>query len=134
MIVFASGCFDLFHAGHAEFLARARTLGDMLVIGLDTDESVRACKGGGRPICTYAEREIVLNSNRNVFAVHPFCGAEGLHSLLRRIKPEIVVKGPDYSSNAAEASIISEWGGKFATLSSSCSLRTSAIIERVKSQ
>lgn len=133
MIVFASGCFDLLHAGHADFLSRARSLGDLLIVGLDTDESVRLCKGAGHPICTYEERLAVLEACRDVFSVHPFCGADGLHELLRRIKPNIVAKGSDYTAEAAEAAVVQEWGGQFIILPSR-SLRTSDIIERIKSQ
>lgn len=133
MIVFASGCFDLFHAGHADFLGRARKLGDLLIVGLDTDESVRRCKGAGHPICTYEEREAVLASHRDVFAVHPFCGVDGLHELLRKLRPAIVVKGADYTADAAEAGIVREWGGQFVVLPSR-SLRTSEIIQRIRSR
>ena len=124
--------FDLFHAGHADLLHRARLLGDVLIVGLDTNASVRLCKGR-LPVCSYEEREVVLKACRDVSMVYPFFGHHGLHALLRRVKPDIVVKGADYTSTAAEAAVVAEWGGRFIVLPSR-SPRTSEIIERIRAQ
>lgn len=114
--VFTNGCFDLFHAGHVFFLSRCRALGDRLVVGLNTDESVRRLKGPMRPICTFAERSQVLLGCRYVDEVLGFDEPTPCR-LIRQLRPEIIVKGPGYSNtNMPEAVVVEEYGGRVVLL------------------
>ena len=110
--VFTNGCFDLFHAGHVLFLSRCRVLGDRLVVGLNTDDSVRRLKGPTRPICTFAERSQVLLGCRYVDEVFGFDEPTPCR-LIRQLRPEIIVKGPGYSiANMPEVAVVEEYGGR----------------------
>lgn len=101
--VFTSGCFDIVHAGHVQFLERARALGDRLIVGLNSDDSIRRLKGPERPWNPYGEREAVLKALRSVDAVIPF-DEDTPAVLLMAIRPDIAVKGPGYSIEN-----VSEW-------------------------
>ena len=94
-IVFTNGCFDLLHPGHIHLLHRARALGDRLVIGLNTDASVRRLKGPGRPIVSEQDRAAVLSALGSVDMVVPFEEDTPL-SLIEALRPDILVKGGDY--------------------------------------
>jgi D-beta-D-heptose 7-phosphate kinase/D-beta-D-heptose 1-phosphate adenosyltransferase len=95
-IVFTNGCFDILHAGHVMLLEAARGLGDMLVVGLNTDESVRGLKGSGRPVMPLASRAACLAALRCVDLVVPFDEPTPA-SLVDALEPDILVKGGDYS-------------------------------------
>jgi len=94
-VVFTNGCFDLIHGGHIEFLQKARDLGDLLIIGLNSDGSVRKIKGDGRPIKTAEERANILSSLKNVDYITVFDDLTP-ENLIREIRPDILVKGDDY--------------------------------------
>ena len=94
-VVFTNGCFDLLHPGHVEFLAEARALGDALVVGLNSDASVRRLKGAGRPWVVEADRAAVLAGLRSVDAVTLFDEDTPLE-LIRALLPDVLVKGGDY--------------------------------------
>jgi formyltetrahydrofolate-dependent phosphoribosylglycinamide formyltransferase len=95
-LVFTNGCFDLLHAGHVRYLAEARALGDALVIGLNSDASVRALKGQGRPLNSAEDRAEVLAGLRSVDAVAVFEG-ERATALIETIRPHVYAKGGDYT-------------------------------------
>ncbi len=95
MVVFTNGCFDILHGGHIEFLQKAKSLGDILVVGLNTDESVRNLKGEGRPIKTENERANILSALKFVDYITLFNEATP-EKLIREIRPDILVKGDDY--------------------------------------
>jgi rfaE bifunctional protein nucleotidyltransferase chain/domain len=95
-VVFTNGCFDLLHRGHVEYLASARALGDFLVIGLNSDASVRRLKGSGRPVNSEEDRAYVLAGLESVDAVTIFPEDTPLE-LIRAVLPEVLVKGGDYS-------------------------------------
>lgn len=95
-IVFTNGCFDLIHPGHVLYLTEARSLGDVLVVGLNSDASVRALKGPGRPILGEVERAIVLLALRSVDYISIFSEPTPLQ-LIRSVRPDILVKGGDYA-------------------------------------
>jgi D-glycero-beta-D-manno-heptose 1-phosphate adenylyltransferase len=95
-VVLANGCFDLLHVGHVRYLEDARAQGDFLVVALNTDESVRALKGPGRPVVTLRERAEVLRSLRCVDLVTSF-GENTLEATLREIRPDVHAKGTDYT-------------------------------------
>ena len=94
-VVFTNGCFDIIHAGHVQYLAQARQLGDLLVIGLNTDESVQRLKGPLRPICPEEDRAIVLAALACVDYVTLF-DEETPKELIEELRPDILVKGKDY--------------------------------------
>lgn len=112
ILVFAGGCFDLLHYGHLTMLARARGLGDRLIVGLNTDESIRGLKGPARPIVCYAHRYECLKAVRWVDDVIPIVDATPCE-LLRMLKPEVVVKGPGYDRDRMpESAIVESYGGR----------------------
>jgi rfaE bifunctional protein nucleotidyltransferase chain/domain len=130
MIVFTNGCFDLFHCGHADFLRRCRELGSRLVVGLNSDDSVRRLKGPSRPICTQEERIGVLRELRAVDDVCVFHEDDPCN-LIRRIMPHIIVKGPGYSeANMPEAAIVKAYGGRVVILEGP-QISSSDIVERI---
>ena len=94
-VVFTNGCFDLLHPGHVEYLAQARTLGDVLVVGVNSDASVRRLKGAGRPLVVEADRAAVLAGLRSVDAVTVFDEDTPLE-LISALLPDVLVKGGDY--------------------------------------
>ena len=128
--VFTNGCFDIFHAGHVNFLRQCRQLGKRLIVGINCDQTVRALKGPTRPICTLAERAAVVASCRYVNEVHAFHEPTPCE-LIRRLRPEIIVKGPGYSpENMPEAAIITEWGGQVIILDGPA-ISTTGIVQRI---
>jgi D-beta-D-heptose 7-phosphate kinase/D-beta-D-heptose 1-phosphate adenosyltransferase len=95
-VVFTNGCFDLIHGGHIEFLQKAKSLGDLLVIGLNSDHSVRSLKGDGRPIKSETERANILSALKYVDYITIF-DEETPEHLIGEIRPDILVKGDDYN-------------------------------------
>jgi rfaE bifunctional protein nucleotidyltransferase chain/domain len=95
-LVFTNGCFDLLHVGHVRYLQAARALGDALVVGLNSDASVRALKGDGRPVNTEADRAEVLAALECVDFVTIF-GGERVTGLIGQIRPQVYAKGGDYT-------------------------------------
>ena len=95
-LVFTNGCYDCLHPGHVAFLADARALGDRLIVGLNSDESVRRLKGAGRPVFNVEERRLMLEALRVVDEVRVFHSEEELAELVRAIGPDLLVKGVEY--------------------------------------
>lgn len=110
-VVFTNGCFDLLHPGHVRLLEAARGLGDVLVVAINSDESVRGLKGPTRPILPETERAEVLASFAAVDAVTVF-GEETPCPLLEKLLPDILVKGSDWSHWIAGREIVEEAGGQ----------------------
>ncbi len=94
-IVFTNGCFDLLHPGHIDYLAKARALGDVLIIGLNDDNSIQRLKGSTRPVNPLAVRIIMLAALKSVDLVVPFSEDTPL-KLISALMPDILVKGGDY--------------------------------------
>ena len=94
-LVFTNGCFDLLHRGHVEYLFAARALGDALVVGLNTDASVRRLKGAGRPVNREQDRAIVLAGLACIDAVSLF-DEDTPRELIQALRPDVLVKGGDY--------------------------------------
>ena len=94
-VVFTNGCFDVLHPGHVEHLAQAKAFGDVLVVGLNSDASVRRLKGAGRPLVREADRAAVLAALRSVDAVTLFDEDTPLE-LISTLLPDVLVKGGDY--------------------------------------
>ncbi len=95
-LVFTNGCFDILHRGHVECLAAARALGDMLVVGLNTDASVARLKGAHRPYASLDDRVAVLAALASVDAVTPF-DSDTPRALIAALLPDVLVKGGDYA-------------------------------------
>lgn len=115
-IVFTNGCFDLLHLGHIDYLSRAADLGDVLLIGLNTDASVSRLKGPGRPITDERSRGMILASLAFVTAVIYFDEATP-YELIRTVQPDILVKGSDYRAEEVVGyDIVTGKGGRVVTL------------------
>jgi len=128
--VFTNGCFDLFHAGHVDLLRQARSLGDRLVVGINSDDSVRTLKGSSRPIHPMSDRCQIVAACRYVDEVHVFHELTPCN-LIRQFRPHIIAKGPGYGEhNMPEAGVIREWGGKVVILNGP-QISTTSIIERI---
>jgi D-beta-D-heptose 7-phosphate kinase/D-beta-D-heptose 1-phosphate adenosyltransferase len=94
-IVFTNGCFDILHRGHVEYLCRAKSLGDILVVGLNSDKSIKKIKGDKRPINNETDRAIVLSAIQFVDFVIIF-EEENPYNLIKEIRPHVLVKGGDW--------------------------------------
>jgi D-glycero-beta-D-manno-heptose 1-phosphate adenylyltransferase len=115
-IVFTNGCFDILHRGHIEYLSQARDKGAVLVIGLNSDESVKKIKGEGRPVQDQESRALVLASLRFVDAVILF-DEDTPYELIGHVKPDVLVKGSDYTEeNIVGADIVKAGGGEVFTI------------------
>jgi rfaE bifunctional protein nucleotidyltransferase chain/domain len=111
-IVFTNGCFDILHVGHIRYLAQARKLGDILVVGLNTDRSVRAIKGEKRPIVSENERAEVLSALKVVDYVVLFDEPAPL-ALIKALKPTILAKGADWEEDKIiGGDVVKQSGGK----------------------
>ena len=98
-LVLANGCFDLLHVGHVRYLQAARALGDALVVGLNSDDSVRRLKGPGRPVMPAAERAELVAAVHGVDAVVVF-EEDSADALIARLRPDVHAKGTDYTTES----------------------------------
>jgi D-beta-D-heptose 7-phosphate kinase / D-beta-D-heptose 1-phosphate adenosyltransferase len=131
-IVFTNGCFDLLHRGHINYLNQAKSFGDILIIGLNSDQSVSRLKGPNRPINSLEDRAQILAALSCVDHIIPFDG-DTPHDLIRVIKPEVYVKGGDYTvETLPEAALVNELGGKLEILPYLDDHSTTSIIERIR--
>ena len=112
-LVFTNGVFDILHAGHVTYLQQARALGDMLVVGVNSDDSVRRLnKGPNRPVNTVADRILVLEALKCVDGAIEF-GEDTPVEIIRRLRPDIHVKGGDYDPEAMpETPVVRSYGGE----------------------
>lgn len=132
-IVFTNGCFDLLHAGHVTYLEAARNAGDRLILGLNTDRSVKALKGPTRPIIHESDRARVLAALEAVDAVILFDEDTPLE-LIKAIKPDVIAKGSDYTeSQVVGATEVKSWGGKVALIPIVPGRSTTGILEKLVS-
>jgi D-beta-D-heptose 7-phosphate kinase/D-beta-D-heptose 1-phosphate adenosyltransferase len=98
-VVMTNGCFDILHAGHVDVLLAARALGDILIVAVNDDASVRDLKGSGRPVFPLDERVKMLCALRPVDAAIPFAGETAVH-VVHAVQPDVYVKGGDYDPDA----------------------------------
>jgi rfaE bifunctional protein nucleotidyltransferase chain/domain len=113
-IVLANGCFDLFHVGHIRYLAGAKALGDILIVGINSDEQVRKLKGKNRPLMPENERAEIVSALRFVDFVTIF-PEPTVTELIRAIRPDFHAKGTDYTTETVpEREIVREYGGQVA--------------------
>ena len=132
-IVFTNGCFDLLHPGHVTYLAQARSLGDLLVVGLDTDASVRSLKGDSRPILPESARAKNLTALRSVDYVCFFSNGDP-EPLIKIVKPDVLVKGGDWSPEQIRGSeFVLSYGGEVKSLSFIEGFSTTSIVEKIQS-
>ena len=111
-IVFTNGCFDILHVGHVRYLKEAKALGDILILGLNSDSSVKSLKGSNRPINNESDRAEVLNALKAIDYVVIF-DEKTAENIVGEVKPDIYAKGGDYSIDTLpEAKIVAEHGGK----------------------
>jgi rfaE bifunctional protein nucleotidyltransferase chain/domain len=113
-ITLANGCFDLLHVGHVRYLQAAKQLGGRLVVAINSDDSVRALKGAGRPLMPAEERAEILAALADVDAVVIF-PEHDVRALIREIHPDVQAKGTDYTTaSVPEADAVREYGGQVA--------------------
>jgi rfaE bifunctional protein nucleotidyltransferase chain/domain len=114
VVVFSNGCFDLLHAGHIRYLESAKKEGDVLIVGINGDRSVRELKGPGRPLMPEAERAEIISALECVDHVLIFQDST-VDNLLLRLKPDVHAKGTDYSyENVPERETVLSYGGRIA--------------------
>jgi D-beta-D-heptose 7-phosphate kinase/D-beta-D-heptose 1-phosphate adenosyltransferase len=131
-VVFTNGCFDLLHGGHIKFLEESRRLGDILVVALDSDASVRQVKGEGRPVISEDQRLRILAALSAVDYVTIFT-SDQLPELLAGIRPDILTKGSTYSrEQVAGREIVQGYGGAVKVLPITDSVSISTLIERIR--
>ncbi|MCK5540046.1 MAG: D-glycero-beta-D-manno-heptose 1-phosphate adenylyltransferase [Deltaproteobacteria bacterium] len=130
-VVFTNGCFDLLHPGHVSYLASARALGDLLVIGLNSDVSVRRLKGEKRPIMAEEARSQLLAALACVDYVTIF-GEDDPYQLISLLKPDILVKGGDWdTASIVGRDLVEARGGKVYSLPFVDEYSTTAIVEEI---
>jgi rfaE bifunctional protein nucleotidyltransferase chain/domain len=133
-IVFTNGCFDILHLGHIDYLSKAKDLGDILVVGLNTDLSVSKIKGPTRPIQDEISRSMVLAALGFVDAV-VFFGEETPYNLIKTTQPEILVKGADYKpEDIVGYDIVKNKGGEIVTIEFLEGYSTTAIERKILGQ
>lgn len=131
-VVFTNGCFDLLHPGHVSYLRAARSLGDALVVGLNSDSSVRKLKGPSRPVVSQGDRALMLEALDSVDAVIVFAEETPI-DLMRVLRPAVYVKGGDYRiEDLPEAEVAAEIGAEVKILPFETGYSTTALIERIK--
>jgi len=131
-IVFTNGCFDILHRGHVEYLAQAASVGDVLVIGLNSDISVRSIKGKNRPVLDEYARAILLASLSFVTAVILF-SEDTPYELIKKVNPDVLVKGSDYKAeDIVGYDIVKANGGEVVTIDFIEGYSTTSIIDKLK--
>ena len=131
-VVFTNGVFDLLHRGHAEYLEEARALGDRLVVGVNTDASVRRLKGPSRPIVGEQDRAALVRALACVDLVVLF-DDDTPQRLIESVKPDVLVKGADYAPETIVGrEFVESHGGKVTTIPLREGLSTSEIVKRIK--
>ncbi len=132
-IVFTNGCFDLLHIGHVRYLEQAKSLGDLLIVGVNTDASVQKLKGPTRPIQNENDRAEILAALESVDHTILF-GEETPIDLIKKIKPDVLVKGGDWKIEQIVGSdFVMSYGGRVQSLQFIQGRSTTSIIEKSKS-
>jgi rfaE bifunctional protein nucleotidyltransferase chain/domain len=131
-LVFTNGCFDILHRGHIEYLEQAKSLGDYLVIGLNSDSSVKRIKGNSRPINNENDRAYVLNSLEIIDAIILFT-EDTPYNIIKEIVPDFLVKGGDWKEDEiVGADIVKKAGGKVISLKFVENYSTTGTINKLK--
>ncbi len=133
-IAFANGCFDVLHVGHLRYLQDAARQADVLVVGINGDESVRALKGAGRPVMSEAERAELISAIRDVSYVTIFHDRSP-GRLIGDLKPDVHCKGTDYTPESVpEGEIVRAYGGRVAIVGDAKEHSTSEMLRRMKAE
>jgi D-beta-D-heptose 7-phosphate kinase/D-beta-D-heptose 1-phosphate adenosyltransferase len=133
-IVFTNGCFDLLHVGHVTYLAEAAACGDVLVVGVNSDNSVRQLKGSGRPVIGEADRAALLAALACVDAVVVFEDSTP-HRLLELLRPDVLIKGGTYSPDEVVGrEVVAAYGGEIRVAGMVDGISTTKIVESIGSQ
>lgn len=130
-IVFTNGCFDLLHLGHVDYLEKARNLGDILIVGLNSDHSVKRLKGPSRPILDEYARARILSSMEFVSAVVIF-EEDTPYELIKFVEPNILVKGGDYENKEIVGSDLIQPNGKVETIPLIEGYATTNLVEKIR--
>ncbi len=131
-IVFTNGCFDILHAGHIKLLKKAKKLGDVLIVGINKDKSIKKIKGKDRPIMDEKQRIEIISAIEFVDYVVPF-GDTTPEKLIKMIKPDIIVKGGDYKKDEVVGKdIVEKYGGKVYIFPLVKNISTTKIINKIK--
>lgn len=131
-VVFTNGCFDILHRGHIEYLRKAKALGDILIVGVNTDSSVRRIKGPDRPVVDENDRAHVLAALAAVDYVCLF-GEDTPYELIRALVPDILVKGADWPvEKVVGKDVVEAAGGSVQTIDFLPDRSTTAILERIR--
>jgi rfaE bifunctional protein nucleotidyltransferase chain/domain len=131
-VVFTNGCFDLLHPGHIHLLQASKAFGDLLIVAINTDDSIRGLKGAGRPIYSEQERAYILSALACVDYVVLFHEPTPI-PLLERLKPEILVKGAHYSHQEVVGwNVVEAYGGRIERAPIMEGLSTTGAIERIR--
>jgi len=131
-IVFTNGCFDILHRGHVEYLAKAASFGDVMIMGLNSDSSVRSIKGPERPVQDERTRSLVLASLQFVSAVTLF-QEDTPYELIKKVQPDFLVKGADYKpEDIVGYDILKAKGGEVKTIELVEGYSTTGIINKLK--
>ncbi len=131
-VVFTNGCFDILHAGHVTYLSEAKKLGDILVVGVNSDASVSRLKGPGRPVNNVSDRLLLLAALESVDYVVAF-EEDTPFDLIKAVRPDVLVKGGDYSvKDIVGADVVASYGGSTTTIPFVPGKSTTGIIERMK--
>jgi len=130
-VVFTNGCFDILHSGHIQYLEQAKALGDILVLGLNSDDSVRRIKGAPRPIVSEKDRAFVVAALQCVDLVVIF-EQDTPYELIRLLKPDILVKGGDWKpEDIVGADIVQAYGGKVLSLPYRLGISTTELFRKI---
>ncbi len=130
-IVFANGCFDVLHVGHVRYLESAKTLGDLLIVGINSDAQTRRLKGKGRPLIPQDQRAEIISSIEAVDLVTIF-DEPTVTELLLAVKPDIHAKGTDYTEDSVpERDVVRSFGGRVAIVGDPKDHSSSEMVERL---
>jgi D-glycero-beta-D-manno-heptose 1-phosphate adenylyltransferase len=131
-VAFANGCFDVLHVGHVRYLRGARAEADLLVVGVNGDESVRRLKGAGRPVLAEADRALLVAAQKAVDFVVVF-PEDDVTDLLLRLRPDVHCKGTDYTPETVpECAVVRSYGGRVAIVGDPKNHDTRELIARIR--
>lgn len=131
-VVLTNGCFDLLHAGHVKVLERAKRLGDLLIVALNSDASVRRLKGRARPLIGQRDRALMLAALESVTYVTIF-SEDTPRRVIQRLRPDVLVKGADWRTQAIVGrDLVKRWGGRLVRVPLLKGYSTSRLIQRIR--
>ena len=130
-LVTTNGCFDILHAGHVKYLSEAKCCGDILVVGVNSDESVRRIKGPSRPLQGEKDRILLIASLRVVDAAFIFY-EDDPRTFLEFLRPDVHVKGGDYGADLLEREVVERFGGKIRIIPFVKGYSTTSLLEKIR--